>query len=750
MKPIRYRLRHYTPRRTRLQFPLLKGQITLCRSIESRLCEDALFTAVTARPKTGSIIFEHHKGVVRTSTLVEKVEKILASGCSREHTGQPEKKSGLAEACCASSLTTLSDERPVHVGGTALVLSGLYLLYLSVKRIFGVVSVPATFAARVFTLPAVVAFGLSIPIQRQAIEKLKKNGKPDMSLISVGLLYVSIFMGNVLAALTIFWLFNLSSWLENRIRIKTRTAVRAMLTGNVQTVWLLEDGVEIEAALETVVAGDLVSFRLGDVISVDGRVIDGEALINESSITGESLPASKTVDDLVFAGTCIEEGHIVVQVEKAGEETRLAAIIDLIEEGENTPGELQRMSERFSQMMVPVALSIAGLALLFTGNLLQATAVLIITCPCAIRLSTSVAVSSGMSVAASRGIFIKGGTYLELIGNTNVLVLDKTGTITDRASEICGIEVFDRRYREDSLLALAAAVQKSWKHPLSRAITAFTQRKNLTIPECQSADLVVSRGVIGAVEGSQVLVGSRRFMDENQMRFPRNIVLPDVDEKGGAVSGMELFIAKNGKVLGRFVTRSQAREDSITGLARLKRMKIDHLVVLTGDTSSGVRGWEDEFGFDVILSEQSPEDKARWIREWKEHNPDDVVAMVGDGINDTPAFAVADVSLAIGDGGADVTLEYADIVLQKGNIDQVAEVLDIGREALQRMRKSYAIALAANGTLLFLTTFGWISSVTGALLHNLTTLVAVSNAALPPGKKEQRINAEEKIGLEER
>ncbi len=726
---MRYTIRHRKPYRTRIQIPRLKGKPAVCSDLETRLQDYEDFTRVRIHHKTGSIIIEHPQKKVAISAILTRV-KTLVDTLPEMVIQPPVRPSSTSASQCRS------DKRSCHVNGATLAFSGLYLLYLFAKRVFGTLTMPATVAAGLLTLPAIVAIGLSLPIQRHALDNLKKTGKPDMGLISTGLLYASILTGNVLASLTVFWLFNLSSWLENRIRTRTRTAVREMLTGNVQNVWILQDGVELEVDINTVGAGDIVVLRPGNVIPVDGVVIGGQSLVNEASLTGESILVSKADDDHVLAGTIIEEGHITVRVEKAGDETRLASIIKLIEEGENTPGELQRTSEKFSQAMVPVSLGLAGLAFLLTGNLLQAMAVLVITCPCAIRLSTSAAVSSGMSVAARQGILVKGGNYLELAGRVNVLVLDKTGTITDRVSEIYAIEVFDKRFKEESLLEFAAAVQKHWQHPLSRAITGFAEKRGIKIPECDSARLVVSRGVAGSVKGSDILMGNYHFMEEQQLTIPQQ---GTTEYSSSSLSGNrnQLFIAKDGKVLGRFETRSNIRQDAAAGLSRVKDLHLDKLVLLTGDSPSGVRGLAERFDFDVVLAEQSPEDKANWIRNWKELHPQAVIAMVGDGINDTPAFAAADLSLAIGDGGADVSLEYADIVLQKGNVDQVADILEIGRLSLQRMQESYTIALGANGLLLLLTTFGWLSSVAGALLHNLTTVTAVSHAALTGQKRKK-------------
>jgi cation-transporting P-type ATPase C len=627
--------------------------------------------------------------------------------------------------CCPVGRDLKNTPQKNHVSGPVLVLSGLYLLYLYGKQLLQPAVTMTSLATRILSLPSLVAFGLSLPVQRQALDNLKKTGKPDMGLISTGLLYVSILTGNVVAALTIFWLFNLASWLEDRIRIRTRQAVRSMLGSQVGTVWLVrDDTTEIEVAADSLQAGDIVSLRLGNVVPIDGTVVQGRALVNESTLTGESRPVPKDRDATVLAGTTVEEGHILVRVDKAGEETRLAAIIRLIETAESHPGELQLTSRRFSQAMVPVSLGLAAVAFVVTGNLLQAMAVLIITCPCALRLSTSVAVSASMSRAARQGILIKGGRYVEIVGQVNVLVLDKTGTLTHAASEVVKVVVLDRRYRSRTILALAACAQKPWPHPLARAVVNHARELEIRLPGCDQSELIPGRGIQALTENREVLVGNRKLLEEHGIDCSR---LDKSLRIGSGENGL-LLVAAHNRLIGLILTRSKIPEHLRASLEHIREIGIRRIVLLTGDTEAGTEQLKKEFHFDEIHCSLAPEDKARWIRKWKAEHPDDVVAMVGDGINDTPAFAAADVSLAIGEGGSNVTVEYADIVLQPGTIVQVGETLELGRETLKRIKESYALAIGMNSSILVATTLGLVSPVAGALLHNFITLAAVGNA----------------------
>lgn len=555
-----------------------------------------------------------------------------------------------------------------------------------------------------------------------------------MGLISTGLLYIALFTGNVLAALVVFWLFNLSSRLEDRIRIRTRQAVREMLSGNVHTAWLVRDDVEIEVEVDSLVPDDIISLRPGNTIPVDGTVIRGEALVNEATLTGEGMAVAKHTGDLVLAGTILEKGDILVRVDKAGDQTRLAAIIRLIENAETDPGDLQLTSQRFSQAMVPVSLILAASAFVFTGSLLQAMAVLIITCPCALRLSTSAAISSAMSRAAIDGILIKGGRYIEIAGKVNILALDKTGTLTETASEVETVTVLDKRFKPDTIIQLAASAQKTWPHPLSRAVTNRAKKMELPLLSCDNTNLVVGQGIRAEIKKSnnkkRILVGSSSFMEQNQISLPRQFTQGKEKELSGTG---RLYVACNDRLIGLIETRSRVRGNVVQAVKQLRAMGVDRIILLTGDHKSGTNGLQERFGFDAVHWGQSPEDKASWIKNWKARHPEDIVAMVGDGINDTPAFATSDLSLAIGECGADVTVEYADIVLQRGGIDQVATTLALGGKTLATIKESYAIAISINAGTLIMTTLGIISPVSGALLHNMITVAAVTNAA--KGKK---------------
>ena len=356
-----YRIRQHTAYRTRVSFPGLRNKTALCNRIRTILSGEEDFAGVEVRPVTGSVIIQHPKKAVPVSRIIGLVRSTLADAGGKD--------TGRACAPCMGKST--------HVSGTMLILSGCYLLYLGLKKIFQPVLTPVSLVGKVFSLPYLTAFFLSIPVLRHTLSNFRRTGKPDMGLISLMLLYAALFLGNILSALFILWLFNLSSWLETRIQSSTRRAIRDMLAGNISKAWLLdEQGLEREVPAETLQTGDAISLHSGFAVPVDGKIISGRVIVNEARLTGEELPVLKLSGEIVYAGTIIQDGTARVTVTGVGEQTRLAAILRLIEQAERDTSPVERTSNRISQKMVPFALGLSLTAFLVSGSPLMAITVL--------------------------------------------------------------------------------------------------------------------------------------------------------------------------------------------------------------------------------------------------------------------------------------------------------------------------------------------------------------------------------------
>ncbi len=735
MDGMRFKLRQVTSFRTRIQFPGLRHQPACCTHVQSLLENQGGFHSVEVRPGTGSVVLVHPERVPDLNALIRQISGQAAA------LEKLKIQKAAAGGSGAFSLKTPDADKSCHVSGATLIVSGIHIGWLVIKRIFAPMPTAGTLLARLVSLPVALTLWLAMPIQRQAVENFKTTGRMDMSFISTGLLYLSLITGNILTALVVAWLYNLSGWMESRIRQHTRKMVSNMLTGRQVHAWKLVEGVEVRVGIEDLLPGDTIVLCQGSTVPVDGRVVKGTALVNEAVMTGESLPVVKDIDHTVLAGTLVEDGHVWVAVEKTGDQTRMASIIRLIESAQTDLGEMGRASLKISQYMVPVSLALAGVAFLMTGSLFLAIATIMVTCPCALRLSTSTAVSVAMGQAASKGILIKGGSHVETAGRVNMLVLDKTGTLTENTARVTRVVAVDRRYKDHTILKLAAAALATWNHPLSRAVAVKAHELDLDLPSCDTRKLVVGQGVEAKIRTGTglrtLLAGSGKFMAERGVKLPESCAPGSGAHKARGradayPSDSVVYVAFDDHILGcihaTHVIRSDAGADT---LDRLRRMGISHIILLTGDTREGTRDLIARLAFDEVHWGMSPEDKAEWIAGKKQENPLAVIAMAGDGINDTPAFSRSHLSFAVGEAGEDLTLECADVVLQHGGLGGVADTLDLGQHALSVIRKSYSLAIGLNSATLLLMLTGIISPFAGALIHNLITLTAVASAARP-------------------
>ena len=728
---MKYKFRQAAPFRTRIQFPGLRHRPACCAYVQERLESPARFDLVAVRPASGSIILVHPQG---PPDLKAVLDLIFSFKPLLDETRLAEMSTGRTAAPATLHLSS-DTGKFFHVSGPTLLFSGIYIGWLMLKRVFAPVPAVGTLLSRLVSLPGLLTVWLAIPIQRQTLENFKNTGWVDMGFISTGLLYVSLFTGNILTALAVAWLYNLSGWMESRIRKHTQKAVKDMLLGRQTHAWKLVDGAEVRVDADALIPGDTIVLSHGNTVPVDGRVIKGTVLINESAMTGEGMPVVKIKDQAVLAGTLVEDGSAWVIVEKTGDQTRMAGIIRLIESARTDLGPAGRASLKISQYMVPVSLTLAGIAFFMTGSLFLAIATMMVTCPCALRLSSSTAVSVAMGQAAAQGILIKGGTHVETAGRVNVLVMDKTGTLTQTAARVTRVENLDRRYKEDTILKLAAAALGPLNHPLSRAVVLKAHELGLELPACKNRKMVVGQGVTARVKtgaGVKTLwAGSLKFMTAQGLE-PPDTDSPARPGGNAARSDSIVFLALEDHILGcihlTHTLRSDAGPDT---MARLQNLDISQIVLLTGDTREGTRDLIGQFSFDEVRWGMSPEDKAHWIDQKKEENPGAVIAMVGDGINDTPAFSRSHLSFAVGDAGEDLTLECADIVLQHGGLGKVAQSLELGQHALSVIRESYGMAIGLNSVTLVLMLSGILSPFAGALIHNLITLGAVTNAARP-------------------
>ena len=435
------------------------------------------------------------------------------------------------------------------------------------------------------------------------------------------------------------------------------------------------------------------------------------------------MPVERVIGGHVFAGTILMAGKLRIRVESVGSETAIGRLISAVERAQKLKPRIQTVGERFAAKFVPFSFLLAGTILVMTGNPVQALTMLLIACPCAAGLATPTAVSASVGNAARRGILIKGGTYLEAAAELDVVVFDKTGTLTEGMPTVQRVLSHDG-CPEDRVLAIAAGAEIHAQHPLALAIVAAAKARGLDLPAHDECEVVAGRGIRADAADGQVLVGSRRLLEDH------GVLVSDGAEPAGsprAPGGRTVAsLGQSGRCVAQVRVNDLIRPDAAEALDRLRSTVIPHLVMLTGDSEEVAASVAQTVGLSEWRSRLLPEEKFEWIRKLREEGHR--VAMVGDGVNDAPALALADVGIAMGTGGSDIAIEAADIALAADNLHNIVTTIVLSRRTIQLVRQNYGLALGVNSIGIVAGAFGALNPLLAAVLHNLSTICVVMNS----------------------
>jgi Cd2+/Zn2+-exporting ATPase len=531
----------------------------------------------------------------------------------------------------------------------------------------------------------------------------------------------ALVIGEYWEAAAVTFLFMLGAWLEMRTMGQTRGALKSLLDAAPAAATVLRDGEPVEVPAQAVALGEIVLVKAGQRIPVDGEVTEGAAAVSEAAITGEPMPAEKAQGSRVHAGTIVENGLLRIRATSVGADTTLARIIERVEEAQDEKAPSQRMIERFAQWYTPAIIGLAALAFAFTQDIRLALTLLVVGCPGALVISTPVSIVAGIGRAARSGILIKGGQHLESAGRIDTIALDKTGTLTEGKPRLATVIALDGT-AEDELLRLAATAEAGSDHPLGRPIVEAGRKQGpLSTPE--TLDEHAGMGISARIEGRTVAAGNRRLM--NKLGIPL-----DADGEAGLdrlfrAGQTPILVAADGKLIGLLGMSDMARDGAAEAIDRLRDIGIRRVVMLTGDQHGAAEAIAREVGIDEVHAGLLPEDKLALIRQMKAGGAH--VAMVGDGINDAPALAAADTSIAMGAAGSDVAIETADIALLKDDLGKIPEAMTISRRTLGNMRQNLVIALVTVAGLLAGVFSGDIHMAGGMLVHQLSVLVVIAN-----------------------
>ena len=491
------------------------------------------------------------------------------------------------------------------------------------------------------------------------------------------------------ATVMIIGLVNLGLAMELRARSQTSDAVERLLDLQPKTARVIRNGKELDIPLELVNIDDQIRIRPGEQIPVDARVLEGQSYIDESMLTGEPLPVNKTCGDTVSGGTLNKSGSLLVVAERVGAETALSRIIEMIKQAQNSKPEIARLADRISSIFVPVVIliSIATAALwYFFGPeptiaymLVTATTVLIIACPCALGLATPMSVMVGVGKAAEHGILIRNAQALQTASAINTLILDKTGTITEGAPTLTDIIALHNS--DDTLLALAASLEQLSEHPLGEAVVKAAQKKNLELHSVDQFNAITGRGVSGTISTQSILLGNQALMHEQNINTQ---AVSEAVTRLTQTAHTPIYIAIDGRLEGVLAVADPIRHDSVSAIKRLQATGIK-VIMLTGDNQQTAAAIAKQVGVDEFIAEVMPADKASKVKELQQQGA--IVAMAGDGINDAPALAQADVGFAIGNG-TDIAIESADMVLIRNSLHSVADAIELSKVTLKNIRQN--------------------------------------------------------------
>jgi len=697
------------PGRQRWRVPALESRPRLAAAVELALRKESGALQVKVNPLTGRILVKwrpSHRQPSVTSIVRKALERGPISDVAyRKLRGTPDNKV----------------RNLIH----KLVLGGIKLSLILFSRLMWGAAGAGPLAAPILVLSVsgIIITGFDFlralyhtVIGRSAITTGTLIGAATLS---------SIALSENVTALIVIWLLNLGEYLEVVTLRRTRAAIRDLLSADDGAIWILVDGVEVAVPPEQVRPGAIVVARSGRKIPVDGMIESGAATINEAPITGESMPAMRGAGDSVYAGTVLMAGAIRIRVTSVGADTVVGKLIERVELAHALRPQIQTIGDSFARKVVPASFLAAGLVLLITRDPRRALTMLLVACPCAAGLATPTAVSASIGNSARRGILVKGGSHIESMASLDTVAFDKTGTLTDSQPSVSRVIPCADGYTEERVLYLAARAELHSQHPLAIAIVSAAGLDGAERALGAEFELFAGRGVRTRWDEHEVLVGSRRLLQhfqveissENERRF----------RSPGELAETVVYVAHQQRLVGLVAIAVNVRPEAGAALGKLRQAGISHLLMLTGDLDGVAERVAVSVGVTEWRARMLPDDKFEVIRRLRASGRR--VAMVGDGVNDASALAIADVGFAMGAGGSDVAVETADVALASDNLNHVADVMDISRRTMRVVRQNYGMALGVNSIGLCLAAAGTINPIVAAVLHNLSTLMVVFNSS---------------------
>ncbi len=691
--------------RMRVSVDWVRGDSRRAVAVEEAVAKQAGVRVVHAYPRTGSVVVWYSPRRCDRPAVLDAIGGAAHVAAELIPARAPH-----------SSEIRNSDVLRMVIGGAALALLGVRRYVFARPPLLGP-------SGRLFATGVTVFTGY--PFLRGALRSLRSGRAGTDALVSAATVASLVLRENVVA-LTVLWLLNIGEYLQDLTLRRTRRAISELLRGTRDAAWIrLPDGQEIQVPIDSLQIGDEVVVHDHVAIPVDGEVVDGEAIVDQSAITGENLPVSVAVASRVHAGSVLVRGRLVVRARAVGKQTTIGRIIARVEEAQHDRAPIQTVGENFSRRFVPTSFIVSAITLAVTGDVRRAMTMLLIACPCAVGLATPTAISAAIGNGARRGILIKGGSHLEQAGQVDAIVFDKTGTLTVGRPVVTNIIALHKDWQPEQVLAYAASSEIHSRHPLAEAVIRSTEERHISIPPHEECEVLVGLGMRTWADGRTLLLGSPSLLRAEKVKVSKKA--SEWVDKLRREAETPLLLAVDGTLVGLISLRDEVRPEAAEVLKRLRANGIRRIVMLTGDHPDIAEVVAAELGIDEWRAEVMPEDKLTAVRELQDEGF--VVGMVGDGINDAPALAAADIGIAMGLAGTDVAVETADVALANDDLHRLLDVRDLGARAVDVIRENYGMSIAVNAAGLIIGAGGALSPVLAAILHNASSVAVVANSS---------------------
>ncbi len=571
-----------------------------------------------------------------------------------------------------------------------------------------------------------------LPIFRKAFQAIRYKIVGIDALVTIAVTG-AVIIGEYWEAAAVTFLFILGDYLESRTIEKTRSSIRSLMDLAPDQARVRRAEGEVVLSPNEVVRGDLIIVKPGEKIAVDGSVIEGTAYVNQAAITGESIPINRLNGDEVFSGTIIESGYLVIRAEKVGEDTTFARILHMVEEAQDKKAKAQKSLEKFSRWYTPSIILLSAVLYVFTRDIRLALTLLVISCPGALVISTPVSFVAGIGNGANHGVLIKGGEIIEKLGTVKAVAFDKTGTLTEGKPGVTHIKSFGMS--EDEVLRIAAIGESYSEHPLGQAIIREAEKRlNIKLTSPEQAEIIIGRGLRFTLDGQDYLIGNRKLFEQTAIDLDNHEDYLKLEETKGQTA---VILGTETDILGIISIADTIRNDAKELVRELKRLGVKHIAMLTGDNQRAAKAVADQLGLDAYYAELLPQDKVEVLNSLGDKYGS--VAMVGDGVNDAPALATADLGVAIGGAGTDVAMETADVVLMSADIHRLSYAVGLSRATVNNIRQNIIFALAVVAVLLAGVIFRTVNMSLGMLVHEGSVLLVILNAMRLLRYNESRI-----------